>query len=294
MEKKLLPIIIFVLLFFLIGNTSAYTLSSKNDYLWVEYGKQIKEKNGSVTQPLSIYYGRFPDRKGDVSGLKDIKVFYTLNKKNENGENIFYGADIEEDKKTSFVRINSLKTNCVTVLVKGKRNFKGVECNYLAKASFLLFGHSPFKEKEIEPVLSDEISDRFEICIAPEHSCWPQTGNHVKLTPLFDKNHLCKKKIHIADENKNPIDVETNDEGNFVYISSDDKKLRQKGLTAYKQTVILAEETEGNIIYKSSYTLLFHRSRFGSRNLILGGSIFAGTIAVTFIIIAVRRRKFQV
>ncbi|MFH1904202.1 MAG: hypothetical protein ABIK53_01575 [bacterium] len=294
MEKKFLPIIFLVLLLFLIGATSAYTLSSKDDYLWIEYEKQIKEKNGSVTQPLSIHYGRFPDKKGDVSDLEDVKVFYTLNKEDENGENIFYGADIEKDKKTSFVRINSLKTNCVTVIVKGKRSSGEMEYNYLAKASFFLFGHSPFKEKEIEPVLSDEIGNRLEICIAPEHSYWPQTGDHVKLAPLFDKNPLGKKKIHIADENKNPIDVETNDEGNFVYISSDDKKLRQKGLTAYKQTVILAEETEGNITYKSSYTLLFHRSRFGNRNLILGSSIFAGTMAVTFVIIAIRRRKFRV
>ncbi len=294
MGKKLFPITILVLSLFLIGATSAYTLSLKDDYLWIEYGKQIKERNGSVTQPLSIYYGRFPDKKEDVSGLEDLKVFYTRNKKDENGENIFYAVDIEKDKKTSFVRINSLKTNRFTVVVKGKRSSGEQEYNYLAKTSFFIFGHSPFNEKEIEPVLSGEISNRLEICIAPEHSGWPQTGNHIKLTPLFDKNRLCGKKIRIADENIDSVDVKTNDEGNFAYTPPDDKKLKRKWLTAYKQTVILLEETKGNTTYKSSYTLLFHRSRFGNRNLFLGRSIFAGTMAVTFIVIAIRRRRFKV
>ena len=294
MRKKLLSITIFVLLLFFIGSTSAYTLSLKDDYLWIEYGKQIKEKDGSRTQPLFIYYGRFPDKKGDVSELENLRVFYTLNKKNENAENIFYGADIEKDKKTSFVKVNSLKSNRFTVLVKGKRNSGEQEYKYFAKASFVIFGHSPFKEKEIEPVLSNEISNRLEIRIAPEHSGWPQTGNHVKLTPLFDKDHLCEKKIHIADENINSVDVKTSDKGNFVYTPPDDKKLKRKWLTAYKQTVMLVEETKGNTTYKSSYTLLFHRSRFGSRNLVLGSGIFGGTMAVTFIVIAIRRRKFQV
>lgn len=294
MEKKLLPITIFLLLFFLIDTTVAYTLSSKDDYLWMEYGKQIKERNGSRTQPLSIYHGRFSDRKRNVSELEDLKVFYTRNKKDENGENIFYSMNIEKDKKTFFVRINSLKRNRFTVIVKGKRSFGEQEYKYLAKASFVIFGHSPFNMKKIEPVLSDEINNRLEICIAPEHSGWPQTGRRVKLTPLFDKNPLIKKKIHIADENIASADVKTNDEGNFIYTPPDDKKLKRKWLTAYKQTVILVEETKGNTSYKTSYTLLFHRSRFGNRNLFLGKSIFAGTAILTFIIIAVRRRKFKV
>lgn len=293
MQSKI--IIIYFFLSFYTNPQTIYALPQKDDYLWLEFGQQIKEKNGSVTQPLCIHYGRFPDKKEGIVELEDLRGFYTLNEKDEEGESIFYTAAIERDKKASFIKINSPDTNCFTVLVLGKRNLGAVEYRYLARVSFILFGHSGIKKKEVKPLVpSPEITRRMEICIAPEYCCWPQTGDPIKLTPLFDKISLGGKEIYIADESGDCIVVETDKFGDYVYIPPDNQKLRLKGERAFKQTIILAEKTAENTTYKSSYTLLVHRSRFGNMNLHLGGSIFGGTMAIVFITAVMRRKNFKI
>ena len=294
MRNRLFIITIYFFLSFYTNPQTIYAFPQKDDYLWVEFGKQIKERNGSVSQPLFIYYGRFPDKKEGILELEDLRGFYTLNEKDEEGENIFYTTAIERDKKASFIKINSLQTNCFTVLVVGKRNSGGVRYEYLAKADFILFGHSSVKKKEVKPfVPSKEITRRMEICITPEYYCWRQIGDSVKLTPLFDKGPLGGQEIHLADETGNYMVIETDKLGNYIYIPPDDQKLRLKGETAYKQTIILAEKTVENRTHKSSYTLLVHRSRFGNMNLHLGGSILGGTMAMVFIVVVVKRKNFQ-
>lgn len=239
-------------------------------------------------------YGKYPDRKGDVLELEGLRGFFTLNEKDKSGERIFYPVDIERTEKGYLIKINSLKTNCFTVLVVGKRNFGEVRYRYLAKTSFMLFGRSSVKTREVKPfVPSKEITRRMEICIAPEYYCWRQTGDPIKLAPLFDKGPLGGKEIHIADESGDYIDIKTDERGNFVYTPPDDQKLRRKGTLAYKQTIILAEETEKDTIYKSTYTLLLHPSRFGNIKFCLGGSILGGTTAIVFIVVVIRRKNFQ-
>ena len=164
---------------------------------------------------------------------------------------------------------------------------------YLAKTSFTLFGHSSSKRKYVKPILSNEINRPLEIYISPRFHYWPQTGNPVKITPLFNKDYLARKVVCLFDENMPSMDIMTDEKGNYTYVPPEDKKLNWKGETAFKQAVIVAEETKGDIKYISSYTLLLHRSRFKNRKLLMGVVIFLGTMIGVFLLVIVKRKRLN-
>ena len=287
-------ITIFPLLLFSPAPTTTCASPSKDNYLWIEFSKQIKEKDGSVTQPLFIYYGIFPDQKKGTWELDGFRAFYTLNEKDEKGNRIFYEAEIERDKGKSLLRIKAFHTDRCIVLVQGrKKQGKATRC-YSAKTSFVLFGHSPSKRKKIKPVASSEINRQFAISITPQFHYWPQTSNPVKIALSFNEEHLGGKILSIFDENQGVIDLKTDETGNYTYTSPNDKKLNREGETAFKQTVVVAEETEGNTNYISSYTLLLHRNRFKNRKVLPGISIFGGTMVGVFLLVVVKRKRFKI
>jgi hypothetical protein len=287
-------IAIFLLLLFSIDPPKRSAFSPKDDYLWIEFGERIKEKDGSLTLPLEINYGRFPNnRKGDWQ-LDALRAFYTLTEKDDKGNRIFYEAEIEKAKGVYLVRIKSFKTDRFIVLIEGRRTQDEAAHYYLAKTSFVLFGHSPLERKKIKPAPSTEINRQFEISIAPEFSGWPQTCNPVRIVPSFNQHQLGEKAVSISDENQDPIEVKTDEGGNYTYIPPDDKKLNWKGTRAFKQTVIVAEETRGNTNYVSSHTLLLHRNRFKNRSPVLGAGIFWGSVAGILLLVVAKRKRFEV
>lgn len=272
----------------------SYASFSKYGYLWIEYGERIKEKNGSLTQLFSVHYGRFPDMKRGASlEMEGLRAFYSLREKDGKGEDVFYPLDIDIDVGKSTIRINSLETDNFTVLVEGKRNFGKVKYSYLAKTDFFLFSHSSYKRKKEEPIPYNEIKQRFEISANPEFSYWPQTGSPIEITPLFNQVRLKEKALYMFDENGDIIDTKTNEKGNYTYIPPEDKGLNWKGETAFKQTIIVAEETRQNTNYVSSYTLQLHRSRFKNHKFLPGLGIFCGMLASVFLLVVYQRRKFK-
>jgi len=294
MKKKLLPTTIFFLLFFLIESAETSAFSYKDDYLWIEFGKRIKEKDGALTLPLQINYGRFPNQKKGIRELDSLRAFYTLTEKDEEGNLIFYEAEIQRDKGKTLVQINAFKTERILVLLQGKKTRGEITHCYLAKTSFVLFGHSASKRKKIKPIPPNEINRQFEICITPQFYYWPQTSNPIKSTLSFNQELLEEKALCIFDENEDAIEVKTDERGNYTYIPPEDRKLNWKGETAFKQTVIVAEETKGNTNYISSYTLLLHRNRFKNRKLLPGVSVFGGAIAGVFLLVVVKRKRFKI
>lgn len=286
-------VVLFLPLFFM-GSTKACALTPGDDYLWIEFGEKSKEKDGSLTLPLRINYGRFPDKKRSVSELDALRVFYTTNEKDTEENAVFYEAPIERTGGEYLVRVRSFKTNRFTVLVQGRKSGGETTHRYLAKTSFVLFGHSSSEEKEAKAVPSDKVNRQLEISASPEPSYWPQTGNPVKISLSFNKGSLGDGGVYIFDENKGPIDAKTDGTGNYIYIPPHDKKLNWKGETAFKQTVVVAEETRGNTNYTSSYTLLLHRSRYKNRRLPPGVSIFGVTMVGAFWLVIVKRKRFKV
>lgn len=292
-ERIKLAVIIFNLFFSFIGVREIYAFSPKNNHLWIEFQECIKEKDGALTLPLQINYGRFPDEKKEIPGFDSFRAFYSLSEKDDEGKRIFYEARIEKNKGKYAVNIKSFKADCFVVLVEAKETRGGATRWYLAKTSFVLFGHSFFGRDKIKPVSLDEINQRLDLLITPEFHYWPQTGNPVKITPIFNNDYLAQKVLYLFDENMPSLDIVTDEKGNYIYVPPEDKKLNWKGETAFKQTVIVAEETRVDMRYISSYTLLLHRSRFKNRKLLAGAGIFGGIGAGLFLFVFVKRKRFN-
>jgi hypothetical protein len=286
--------VILSLFFFYIGPPKIYAFTAKDDYLWIEFREQIKEKNGSLTRPLEIGYGRFPEKRKDISELEDLRAFYTLAEKDDDGKRIFYEAEIEKTGGKCLVRISAFKAERFIVLVEGKK-IQGKDIHhYLAKTSFILYGHCPSERKKTKPIPPNEINRRFEMCTTPEFLHWPQTDNPVKITILFNQKLLEDRPIFILDENLGIIEATTDETANYTYIPQEDKKLNLQGMTASKHAIIVARESKGNTNYISSHTLLLHRNRFKNRRLTLGAGIFGGVMAGVFLVVAAKRRRFKI
>jgi hypothetical protein len=284
---------------YLISAGSSIVFPIENMYLWIEFGEHHKERDASVTQHLKIYYGSFPDYKTTLFHLDGVKGIYTMNEKDAKGEIIYYPLEIMEEKGEASIRITSYKTNPFAVLVQGEKNNGKQKKIYLAKTSFFLFGNSHKNKKQVESELSSsnteiKIAEDLQIHITPLYSYWRQVDTPVTLNIFFDNQKLKKKPVHIIDENDedvfNPIIRKTDESGELIYIPPDDRKLRQKGTTAYKQMVIMAEERKENSIYISSFTLLLHRSRFKHYNVPAGVIIFLSLLIVFFVLILLQRK----
>lgn len=288
-----LTVIIFTLFFSFTGVRDIYAFAPKNNYLWIEFQECIKEKDGALTLPLRINYGRFPGEKKEVPGFDSFRAFYSLSEKDDEGKKIFYEAEIEKNKDKCAINIKSFKTDCFVVLVEAKEIRGGATYWYLAKTSFVLFGHSFSERDKIRPVSLDEINRRLDLLVTPEFHYWPQTGNPVKITPVFNNDCLARKVICLLDENMPAIDIVTDEQGNYIYVPPEDKKLNWKGETAFKQTVMVAEEIRADMRYISSHTLGLHRSRFKNRKLLAGAGVFGGTGVGLFLFVIVKRKKFN-
>ncbi|MFH1245811.1 MAG: hypothetical protein V1662_04925, partial [Candidatus Omnitrophota bacterium] len=89
-------------------------------------------------------------------------------------------------------------------------------------------------------------------------------------------------------------EITTDAAGDYDYVPPNDQKLNWQGEQAFKQTIILAEEREGNTKCISSYTLLLHRSRVKNKHLFIGGGIFCGSAAVIFLLVLGRRKRWTI
>lgn len=294
MKFKIVLIIVIVLSYIFMEFIQIYAFSQEENYLWIEFHECVREKDGSVILPLQINYGRFPDKKEEGYELDSLKAFYSLVEKDNKAAGNFYRAKIERDNGKNLVKIKSFTENRFIVFVEAKISHGETTHWYFAKTSVVLFGHASFKREQMKPVLDSEINRQMEIFVSPQFHYWPQTGEPVVITPLFNKEYLHGEVICLFDENMPLAQIVTDEKGSFTYVPPQDKKLNSQGETAFKQAVILAEKNESNNKYISSYTLLLHRSRFKNRNLFLGAGIFGGNMAVVFLSVIIKRRRFKV
>lgn len=290
---KIKLILIIILILFLTKFVNLYAFSPKDDYLWIEFAECIKEKDGSLTLPLKINYGSFPYKKKEVLEFDSLRAFYTLAKEDDEGSWLFYETEIERGKGKNIVKIKSFTADRFIVFVEAKKTWGEATHCYFAKTSFTLFGHSSSKRKQIKPIALTEINRQLEIFTTPQFHYWPQTGNPIKIIPLFNKDYLPLKVMYLFDENMPSIDIMTDEKGSYTYVPPEDKKLNWKGETAFKQAVIVTEETKGDIRYISSYTLLLHRSRFKNCKLLAGAVIFLGTMLSVFLFVIIKRKRFK-
>jgi hypothetical protein len=288
-KKRIL--IIFTIIYILSsGGSGVFAFSTNDDYLWIEFGSGKKEKDGSISFPFQIHYGRFPTEKKDIGALEDIRAFYTLNE-DTNEDALYYPVEIKKNLKGYSLNIRSCEANRYTLHVEAnmKQN-QGIH-RYYAKTSFVLFGHGPAEGNRSLPVPSVSIDRTLEICVSPKFHYWPQTGIPVKISPVFYGQQIIEEKISLFDENMPLVQIKTDEKGKVVYQPPEDKILNRKSDTGFKQTVMVVEMTEGERKYTSSYTLLLHRSRYNNYRFLTGIIIFCSTIFVVSLFVIMKRKR---
>lgn len=272
----------------------ADAFSADEDFLWIEFTKCIKEKDGAVTLPLEIHYGRFPDYKGRIGALDSVRVFYAPIKKAREEDAVFYEANIvKKDSGECTVNIQSLKTGSFLVIVNGIKQDAETTYSYSAKTSFILFGHSLANESENDLMSLGEISRQFEMLVTPKVAYWPQTGDPIRIVCSFNRAEVYSNVVYIFDEHDGSTKAKTDDAGVCTYVPPHDRKLNWAGDTAFKQTIAVAEEIRGNTNYVSSYTLFFHRSRFQNHRSFLGVGLFLAATAGFGLAVDKKRKRFE-
>ena len=266
-----------------------------DDFLWLEYGDGTKEKDGSLILELKIHYGRFPDIKNSSIELDNLNAVYTAQStRGKEDSKPLYRADIHEDISGYSVKIESAKENRIVLIVTAQKTYNGDTSHYLAKTSFTLFGKSMSEASERFPADPDSTERSLEICIDPEHHFWPQTGNPIKVFPLYNGKIQAEKNISVFDEHAFPVELITDETGNIVYVPPEDKKLNSMGETASKQTVLVCGLAYRGEKYISSYTLLLHRSRFGKHEYLPALAVFGSAFILFLFYMVVKRMRSRI
>lgn len=281
------------------GLPKAYADFSKDSYVWLQFDKEIKNRDGSTTQPLFIHYGQFPHKRRSIQELDKVEAFYTFGRKDKREKDIFYKLDIETEGDKSFIKINSKRINWCMALVRGSKINNGLEYNYYAKTSFFLFGHSGDVEEATTAGI-DELTEPLDIRIYKERIrieelTYNRSRNFpIRVTVAFDKKPLSNMDIYIANDEGENQRLRTDRKGNLVYNPRSKADL-YSGRKEFEHDLILTASRLGNTIYKASYTVMFKSLLPKKRefSIGLGMVIFISSAVITFIGVVTARRKFK-
>lgn len=276
-----------------------------DDYIWLEFDEKIKNTDGSITRPLFIWYGQFPDKRGDVRKLSGVEVFYTFGDKNKKKEDIFYKLKIEEKDGKPYALINSNRENWCMVLVSGRKQEDGREYEYLAKTSFFLLGknkHAP--EIKGIPVEIDKLNKHFDIKVYRERIKELITYSRIRTFPIrvmiaFDGKQFSNRDVSVINEFGELQKLKTDKSGIFIYnLPRNRQDFSQKNREKdFEQDIILTSCKAGNVIYIGSYAVLFDFSfvNEGQYAHILwqGMVIFIIFVALTLVYTLILRKKFK-
>ncbi|MCK9603501.1 MAG: hypothetical protein M0R66_04000 [Candidatus Omnitrophica bacterium] len=279
--------------------------SSGNDYMWLEFDKKIKNADGSITQPLFIRYGQFPDKKQDIRALSRIEAFYTFGEKNKKGEDIFYKLKIEEKDGLPYVLVNSNRENWCMILVSARRAADGKAYEYSAKTTFFLLGKNKYApEVKGVPVEIDKGNKRFDIKLYRERVKELITYSRIRTFPIrvmvaFDGRPFSNRDINIINEFGELQQKKTDRSGVFIYNlpkNRQDFKMKRRERD-FEQDVIFSGYSVGNVVYLGSCAVLFDFSfvNEGQYAHILwqGMAIFIIFVALSLVYALILRKKFK-
>ncbi len=279
MNKLFTLIVISQCLFFEYPSDSAELFQVPEErYIRLEYGKQLKNKDGSVVQVLWI------------NGSS--KHFYSLFRHSE------FKAICRVDKKNCYsLPVLSHDNRALIKIKAGKASFFEVRiftvmknAVYTAETSFSLFGQSN-KPPEREG-LTDQPEDFPAVSIlSPLNNYWPQTGRVYRFKLNSGRDTGNYPEIKAVDKGI-VLSLEPDSNGEFTCIPPHDRDLDTRGAAAYKNSFIQIKEKRGGRIFRRTYTLLLHRSRDAYHDLKSGLFLVSGSMAFfLFLVIRARGKK---
>jgi len=277
-------IVAFLLLYFSVGYLAADNLPK--DYLWLEYGEREKEKNGSVTQHIFLFYGN-KNHKLPLSSLKQLQCSFS-NKINCNpSKDSLFVFDINIQDSIGHIRINRFGSHVFNIYATGTRHFDSSFFVYSAHSSFTLFGKMDKANDSLYKTVAEPKAFPLEIQVFPTYSYWRETEKPLTFTLQWNGKQIYNQALLIVDENTGSTSAKR--DSSYHYLPASDKKIRSGSIVQHKHLILLTQKTNADKTYIATRTLLLHRSRHGFFSLQNGLILFGISLIITFIIIKRRR-----
>jgi hypothetical protein len=281
LNRSLTLIVICYSLFFVYPADSAERSGAPEEtFIWLEYGKQLKKKDGTIIQRFWIRSNGGLGKNKALFPPGEMKAVYRVNKEK------CYSLPVRSLNSKAYIEIKGGRPSffevCLTASDKGT--------HYTAETSFYLFGKSGEPAERGDPIEKPDIFPIVSI-LSPVYNYWPQTGQEFTFEVNSEAGPGKTVEIKAVDRGKiSNLGPAAN--GKFIYMPPHDRDLNERGPGAYKGCIIRIKEKRGGRISKRTCTLLLHRSRYAYHDLKPGLYLISGTMAFFLsLVIALRRKK---
>ncbi len=253
-------------LLWLLFASPGYCTDLLQGFFVVDFLEQTKDRNGQVTQSF-----RFLGPE-----LDSLQVFYQVK-----GDPLVYRAPWVNGR----VMIIADSFSFFRLTAYGRHSSDNLL--YVAQANFCLFGNASKKVERQPARLDQKLLSRIEL-VSPKMNYWPQTGQSFTFTIEIPPE---RSEIELGVvENGKFHDLVLDEQLGFNYTPHHDQALRNGGVKASRQDIILVRmSTDGDPIHLA-YTLLLHRSRSGFFHNGYGVTIFLLSIGVFSLWVLGKRR----
>ncbi len=266
-------------------------------HIWIESGKQTREKNGAITQHYYIRNNirNSGDAYRDCSRNNAYQAFYRFQSSSKKHPYRFdrsfpkadyYRAHITCDQGKRYMDITSESNARIELHVYGTCG----RIKLSAQIVHPLFGKARSGEGGTQGPIGQLPEDfpRLSLHASPRNF-YMQTGQTYQFDyagkgPTINTLSILENHEHLADVTRSPS-------GLFAYTPPHDPKLDRTGPYDVKQTVTLVQESTPEWDYATSQTLLLHRAYRTHLRLLPGLVLFGATLAVFAGIVGYARNK---
>ncbi|MCP4686816.1 MAG: hypothetical protein GY859_02135 [Desulfobacterales bacterium] len=252
-------------------------------YIWIAHGGQMRQPDGAVTQRYHIRGpgGAWPDCERGP----DLRAVYHLRERFSREESVYIAA-ISCKNGDMHLDIDCGANARLELFVGGTCG----RARYMAQTSQHLFGEASSGAARVPAPADASPGDapRLNLTPSPGHY-WMQTGETYQFN--YTGGGSAVKAATILENQKRIADIPMSDDGAFAYIPPHDSRLDREGPSAFKDTVVLVEESGDGRRFAAAHTLLLHRSRTGHFRMGPGLVLFGGSAAFITLLVFYKRRS---
>ncbi len=238
-------------------------------YLWIAYGPQIKEKDGSLTQR---FYIQAPNGRLNETSAKEMKLtaFYLSRRARAKGPSLGRPLAVQYQHGAPYLDINIGRFSRIELHVSAACGRQ----RYRATTVIFLFGKSGKKTINPLPPSPGLRPPQPYIHLRPERGhYWMQTGQNFRF--VYQGGGKDPGMARVMEDRRTVGSIALDPQGAFSYTPPHDPKLDRAEPSAFKQTVLLLSEATPQGTVVSTFTLLLHRSRYGRHQMLPGLALFA-------------------
>jgi hypothetical protein len=265
-------------------------------YIWIDCGKQTREKDGSITQRYNIRSNVDGWTNGTESS--DYQAFYRLDAKSSKSkspycfdrsfpETGYYNIPVTCADGELYLDINSATNARLELYVHRICDGKKLS----ARIVHPLFGRaSSDDEPRIQGPVMSIPADLPRLYLPPFfQNYYMQTGQSYPFG--YTDRGATVKTMSILENRKHIADIVRAPDGTFVYKPLHDPKLDSTGPYDFKEAIAMVKETAAGWDYVTTYTLLLHRSYIAHLKLLPGLVLFGVTAALFAVIVGCKRKR---